>query len=80
MAYGLPVVSTTHAGIPEAVVNQETGLLVNEGDTMSMAANIVELARQPLLRTKMGKAGRLRVEKEFTWEKECNALSALLNL
>lgn len=79
MAYSLPVVSTFHAGIPEAVKNMVSGFLVNEGDTKAMAEAILNLAQNENLRIEMGVAGREIVEKKFTWDIEKNALSKLLN-
>jgi glycosyltransferase involved in cell wall biosynthesis len=45
-----------------------------------MASKILELAEQPQIRMEMGKAGRVRIQKEFTWEKERDSLRALLNI
>jgi glycosyltransferase involved in cell wall biosynthesis len=55
---GLPVVSTRHAGIKEAVINGITGFLVEEHDIEGMAQKMIELAESPELAVKMGKAGR----------------------
>ncbi len=55
---GLPVVSTKHAGIKEAVVDGVTGYLVAEYDIEGMAQRMTELAESPELAVKMGKAGR----------------------
>ena len=70
MALGLPVVSTKHAGIPEAVLDGTTGLLSPEGDVQLMARHIAKLAADPELRTAMGKAGRERVRAHFSFEAE----------
>jgi colanic acid/amylovoran biosynthesis glycosyltransferase len=48
-AMGLPVVSTTHAGIPEAVVHGETGFLAPERDAQALAHHILHLLQEPLL-------------------------------
>jgi len=55
---GLPVVSTRHAGIKEAVIDGVTGFLVNEFDIEGMAERIIQLAESPALATKLGVAGR----------------------
>jgi len=55
---GLPVVSTKHAGIKEAVVDGVTGFLVDEHDIEGMAKGIMKLIELPELAAKMGKAGR----------------------
>ena len=57
----MPVVSTRHNGIPEHVIDGETGFLVNEFDYVTMAERMVELARDEVKRTKMGAAGRANV-------------------
>lgn len=80
MGHGLPVVSTRHAGIPEAVVEGETGLLVDEGDTGGMAACLVQLASDPGLRGQFGLAGWQRAKERFTWQRERQDLLKLLGL
>lgn len=79
MAHALPVVSTRHAGIPEAVINEESGLIVEEGDVDGMADGFVSLATDSNLRMKMGEAGQKRVSENFTWEHEKNKLFNLLS-
>jgi glycosyltransferase involved in cell wall biosynthesis len=68
MAYELPVVSTAVDGIPEAVMNEDTGLLVPARDPVSLAAAMRRLFRDPELRASMGASGRARVERHFTLE------------
>jgi colanic acid/amylovoran biosynthesis glycosyltransferase len=80
MADGLPVVSTLHAGIPEAVEDGVTGFLVPEGDTPAMAARLVDLARDPDLRRTMGQSGWARVRRMFSWELEKDRLLDVLGL
>lgn len=55
---GLPVVSTRHAGIKEAVLDGVTGFLVDEYDITGMTEKIQELAASAILAVKLGKAGR----------------------
>lgn len=78
MAHGLPVVSTRHAGIPEAVEHGVTGLLVDEGDVDGMSAALRELAVDPGLRERLGAAGRLAVGQRFSWDRERQCLLSLL--
>lgn len=68
MAMGLPVVATKHAGIPEAVLDGETGLLSDEGDAEALARSLDELASDPNRRLALGRAGRARIEEEFEVE------------
>jgi glycosyltransferase involved in cell wall biosynthesis len=51
---GLPVISTYHAGIPEAIIDGINGFLVKENDIELMAKYMVKLAENPLLRKKFG--------------------------
>src|SRR5262249_1315641 len=80
MASGLPVVSTDHAGIPEAVVDGTSGYIVSEGDTRAMAERILALAGDPDLRARMGLAGWQRVRDFYSWEKERRDLLDIFGL
>ena len=80
MAYNKPVVSTRHAGIPEAVEEGIAGFLVDEGDSSAMSGCIVELALDCELRKRMGLAARKCVDAKFSWDLERTALLNLLNL
>jgi len=68
MASARPVVSTTLAGIPESVVDKETGLLVPAGESGLFADALEMLGRDPELRARYGAAGRVRVEQHFQVE------------
>jgi glycosyltransferase involved in cell wall biosynthesis len=65
MAWALPVVATTVGGVPEAVVDGETGLLVEAGDRRGLAAAIEALARDPARAERLGSAGAARIASEF---------------
>jgi glycosyltransferase involved in cell wall biosynthesis len=69
MAAGKPVVATTAGGIPEVVVDGETGFLVPPRDHDAMAAAIVKLLKDDALRNRMGKAGRARARTVFSAER-----------
>jgi colanic acid/amylovoran biosynthesis glycosyltransferase len=58
---GLPIISTFHEGIPEAVAHEVTGFLVKEGDWERMADYMIELAGDGKVRKKMGTAGRKKI-------------------
>ena len=77
MASHLPVVSTLVAGIPEMIVHGETGLLVEPNDEPALAAAITELANDPALRERMGKAGRARAEALFTFPQTAGVLGQM---
>jgi glycosyltransferase involved in cell wall biosynthesis len=77
MAAARPVVSTRLAGIPESVVNGETGLLVAPGDTMALIEALGQLILDPELRLRYGRAGRARVEQHFRIEHTVTPLMEL---
>ena len=78
MASACPVVSTTVAGIPEAVVNKETGLLVPPGETGLFADALEVLCRHRELRHNYGIAGRARIENHFQISRTVQPLVQLL--
>jgi glycosyltransferase involved in cell wall biosynthesis len=68
MATGTPLVATTGGAIPEvAGPDGETCLAVPPGDPGALAAALNRLLASPELRVRLGRAGRERVLKHFTW-------------
>lgn len=65
MAMNKPVVATRVGGIPDSVVEGDTGYLVRPGDRESLGRKISELLDNPQKAQEMGQAGRLQVEGEF---------------
>ncbi len=68
MASARPVVSTHLAGIPELVVQGETGILVSPSDTFALTNALEQLLRDPDLRLRCGQAGRARIQQHFRIE------------
>ena len=68
MVYGLPVASTAVDGIPEAVVDGVSGVLVPPQHPLALAEALEGLLSDPARRRRLGEAGRLRVADEFTLE------------
>jgi glycosyltransferase involved in cell wall biosynthesis len=68
MAASLPVVATHAGGIPEAVKDGKTGILVPKRQPERLAEGIISLLRDPDLRKKMGQAGAQRVDRKFSAE------------
>jgi glycosyltransferase involved in cell wall biosynthesis len=62
MACGRPVVASSVGGLPELVVDGETGLLVPPGDATALRDAIAELVDDPARREVMGRAGKARAE------------------
>ena len=77
MAAGKPVVATDVGGIPEAVEDGETGLLVPPRNPGALANAIIELLQNPGKAKAMGERGRTRLKEKFTSKR---MLSELENL
>ncbi len=74
----LPIVSTYHAGIPEAVVNGKTGWLVKEHDVDGMAGYMLQLLRDPQQAQDMGRAGRQHIEQQYNLKTQIKKLFEVL--
>jgi phosphatidylinositol alpha-1,6-mannosyltransferase len=68
-ACGLPVIGARSGGIPDAVVDGETGVLVDPDDLAAVAAVARRLLGDPVLARRMGSAGRDRVERYLNWDR-----------
>ena len=66
MRVGLPVVASDVGGILEAVEEGQSGLLFPPGDVDNLAGQLRKLLEDPMLRKKMGRAGRQRFLEKFT--------------
>ena len=76
-AAGRPVIGGRSGGVPEAVEDGVTGLLVDGSDVEAVAAAIRELAVSPETRRRMGRDGRARVLARFTWDQAARSVSDL---
>lgn len=79
MMFGLPVVATDWRGLPDIVVDGETGYLVPPKDAQSIAERLEILILDPDLRAAMGAAGRRRYEEKFTVDKFRNRMEEALS-
>jgi glycosyltransferase involved in cell wall biosynthesis len=79
MATGLPVISTDIGGIPEMVVQNETGFLVRPGDAGALAGAIEKVIDDRLLAQRFGEAGYERAQRLFSIEKNVHELCALVD-
>ena len=77
MASRLPIVATQVGGIPELVIDGETGVLVPPDDADQLADGLCKVLESPQLRKKMGCAGRQRIEETFTLERKLNETEKL---
>jgi glycosyltransferase involved in cell wall biosynthesis len=69
MASELAVITTGTGGIKDIVVPDETAVIVSEKDDKAISKAVITLLNDAPLRKRLGKAGRERVEKYFTWQK-----------
>lgn len=77
-ASGLPIVSTLHGGIKDAVIHEKTGFLVKEGDTEAMGEYMIKLAQEPELADQMGKEGRAHVQLNYELNQQIEKLYNVL--
>lgn len=74
---GLPVISTLHNGIPEGVIDGQSGFLVPEKDVDALSEKLAYLALNPELWQSMGKAGHDFVKNRYNIQKLNNQLVSL---
>ncbi|MGH7409967.1 MAG: glycosyltransferase, partial [Candidatus Methylomirabilis sp.] len=77
MAAGKPVVASRVGGIAEAVIHEETGLLVPPGDDQALAEAILRLLEHPAEAARLGEAGRCRVTERFELDVMVNQYEAI---
>ncbi|MGH3013624.1 MAG: glycosyltransferase family 4 protein [Gaiellaceae bacterium] len=73
MAHGRPVVATTVGGLPDMVVHEETGLLVEPGDVPALRAGLERLLADRELRHRYGSAARERIAALCSWDRVTDA-------
>lgn len=78
MATGLPVVSTGIGGIPEMVVDNETGFLVQPDNTVALFGAIEKVINDRSLGQRLGQAGRERARDLFSIDKNVRQLRELV--
>ena len=69
MQYGLPVVASNVGGIPDVVVDGETGILVPEKDPKALASAFQKLESDPAYESELLKGAEKRIDACFNWEK-----------
>ena len=79
-AHGLPVIATNVGGVPEIVIDGETGVLLPDpsaSDTVEDLVAALDLLRKPKTRGEMGRRARTRWEREFTPERMAQSTSEI---
>lgn len=75
---GLPVIAGKSGGIPEAVVDGVTGLLVDPHNPREIAEAVKALVDRPDIGRRFGEAGRLRALRDFRWEDRAQTFRQIL--
>ena len=76
---GLPVVSTIHAGIPDVIVNNETGLLCQEHDVEAMTNNMIKIFDDRNDSIAMGEKGKRHILSHFTLSRHIDVLDEIID-
>ncbi len=77
MALGTPCVSTPVTGIPEAIDDGRTGLLVGEHRPDELASTLARLLDEPALRVRLAREARARIERDFAADPNAAQLRAV---
>jgi len=77
MATGLPVFATEHGGIPEAIENGVSGVLVPERDEKALARTLLDAAQDPGLLSRIGAMGAQTVRKTFDLQQQAQRLEEI---
>jgi phosphatidylinositol alpha-1,6-mannosyltransferase len=72
-----PVIAGNTGGVPEAVADGLTGLLVSGTDADELAAALRRVVSDNVLSRRLGRAGRARVLREFTWQSTAARIAAV---
>src|SRR5437763_1892154 len=74
MACGTPVIGSAVGGIQFTVEHEKSGLLVPPDDPAALATRLAQLHAEPQLARRLGQAGRVRVNRAFTWRHVARSL------
>jgi glycosyltransferase involved in cell wall biosynthesis len=77
MRWGLPCLVSVNGGLPETVINNETGFVVDVNSVERTSQKIVQLILDSKLRNEMGKAARLYYENKFSQDKWFKAMETI---
>jgi glycosyltransferase involved in cell wall biosynthesis len=75
---GVPVISTNHAGIPDVVVHDETGLLSDEHDVQLMTEHMKTLLAIKNLAGKMGDKAKVRIQENYSLQRHLDRLAEVI--
>jgi len=75
-----PVIGARSGGIPDAIVDEETGLLVPPADPTALTDALVQLLEEPQIAETLGAQGRERVLREASWDRVAEQLFERLSM
>ncbi len=75
---GKPVVAGRSGGVADAVIDGQTGLIVDASQPENLTMAISKLLDDAELRDRMGRAGRERAKREFNWERQARRIAEIL--
>jgi phosphatidylinositol alpha-1,6-mannosyltransferase len=76
-AAGKPVIGGRSGGTAEAIIDKETGFLVDPSDDQELRSALYSMLTDSELRRRMGLAGLQRAQTEFSWESRAKELRAI---
>lgn len=76
---GLSVISTKHAGIPDVIIHNETGLLCEEHDLDAMAKHMIQILDNPSLAKELGAKNKERINEHFSLDKHLSEVQNAIN-
>jgi phosphatidylinositol alpha-1,6-mannosyltransferase len=77
-ACGRPTIGGRSGGVADAVLDGETGFLVNPESPDEIAEKTLRLLRDPELAARLGRQGRERIERELNWDATARKLAGLI--
>lgn len=75
---GIPVISTKHAGIPDVILDEKTGLLVDEHDVEGMSEAMIKLLGNKELAKEMGRRGKAYVSSNFSFDQHISIINRVV--
>ncbi len=75
MAAGLPVIGPRLGAMPDFIIENQTGILVEPGDISGLADSLIQLLDSPQKCLYLGENGRKLVEERYSWERTCATMA-----
>jgi len=76
---GKPVIAGRSGGVEDAVIDYETGILVDPESVDDITESIIELKNSPMLRMELGENAMKRAANEFSWNKQARKIYNIIN-